>query len=195
MNVGDDFPECTTAAAVIDELTRILSGWETFTNGELRNIAAAIESDMQNHPGDFAVNGIENAVHHRALPYKNRLFLLLELDDRHRFPFDKYPRFPECLIWAIGLTRRDFEHWERSIILTSSREISEGEAKIALAILTLHQRLADIRNEPARVAAYDRDNGGPGPGDGGGGARVNLQSARASLPRDFAPMRAMLLRL
>jgi hypothetical protein len=195
---SEDFPECWTAADVMDELKRILDTWETFTNGTLRHIAASIESDMQENPLDFARHGIENAVDPRHLPYRNKLFLLLDLGDRHRFPFDEMNRWSDVLIRAIGLTKEDFEHWERSTVLTSSHDLSETETQVVLAILKLHQRLADIRMQPVPVLNYNRN--GRGPGDGGGGgpggvANLNFRIVGASVPRDFAPMRAMLLDL
>jgi len=198
MEDAEDFPECWTAAAVIEELTRILSGWRTFSNVTLRRIAGDIERDMLTNPRDFARYGIENAVHPRALPYTNRLFLLLDLDDTRRFPFDHRSRFSEVCIWAIGLTREDFEHWERATVLMPPPEISEEETQVVLAILKLHQRLADIQNQPVPVFNYNRNVAGPGDGGGGGGGPspvANLNFRRASLPRALAPMRAMLSRL
>ena len=194
----EDFPECWTAAAVIEELTRILSGWRTFSNVTLRRIAGDIERDMLTNPRDFARDGIAPWHRRFGLPAKNKLFLLLDLDDIRRFPFDAQARRSEVCIWAIGLTRNDFEHWERATVLMPPPEISEEETQVVLAILKLHQRLADIQNQSVPVFNYNRNVAGPGDGGGGGGGPrpvANLNFRSASLPRALAPMRAMLSRL
>ena len=220
MEDPEDFPECWTAAAVIEELMRILSGWRTFSNDTLRRIAGDIESDMLGNPREFAFDGIAPWHRRFGLPVKNKLFLLLDLGDTHRFPFDHRSRFSEVCIWAIGLTREDFEHWERATVVMPPLEISEEETQVVLAILKLHQRLADIYNQPVPVYNHNvrrpGDGGGggggpgavfnynrnvPGPGDGGGGggpsavANLNFRIVGDSLPRALAPMRAMLSRL
>lgn len=168
---SEEFPECWTAAAVIAELTRILSGWGTFSNDTLRRIAGDIESDMLTNPRQFERYGIENAVSPRDLPCVNKLFLLLDLADRHRFPFDAQGRWSDVLIWSIGLSRSDFDLWERSTPLIPPLEISEEETQVVLAILKLHQRLADIQNQPVPVFNYNHNV--PGPGGGGPGAVFN----------------------
>ena len=178
MSERDDFPECWTAEAVIDELTRLLAPWNHFANNELRSISAQIMRDMQEAPMEFERHGIENSVDCRAVPFKNRLFLLLDLDDVHRFPFDvpgfRGGRRDGSLIWTLGLTEQDYEHWEREFILTSTKEISERETQIVLAILKLHQRLADIRIVgPMRHNPHHRGGGG---GGGGGGALARMRS-------------------
>jgi len=192
MNWRDDFPKCWTHDAVLAKLLEIVSRKDTFHNPNLVRIASAIAENITDSRDDFLKYGIEMDV--TGIPFKNILFCMLNLADRARYGFDDPRRHSSVLIWKIALSQKDWNAWQWEDKTMSPEETADVEA-----ILTLNQRIADIKHETP-IPNYNRNGDGAGPGDGGGGgpgavAKLNVRSVGASLPRALAPMRAMLSRL
>jgi len=143
----------------------------------------------------------------------------LTLTDRALYEQEYTPS--SCLIWNIGLSYRDWRawQWEDTGISEEETQIVKDILTLHQRIGTINL----METEAVTNVNYDynRNFDGPGPGDGGGGGpgavalgkrrregpgdgggggpgavvKLRDRSVGASVPRDFAPMRAMLLDL